>query len=72
MPLPTLNRSELLHRITRYTLPAALCVSLLTVSPALAGAADAPTKAAPPAAKKAIPGAEALTAQVESLGPPAA
>ncbi|MER7467342.1 hypothetical protein [Streptomyces sp. NPDC097981] len=57
-----------MHRITRYTLPAALCVTLLTVSPGLAGAADAPAKPSTPVAKKALPGAEALTAQVESLG----
>ncbi|MGW2990851.1 hypothetical protein ACWDA9_03605, partial [Streptomyces sp. NPDC001193] len=57
-----------MHRITRYTLPAALCVTLMSVSPALAGAADTPTKASAPVAKKAVPGAEALTAQVASLG----
>ncbi|MFD8792153.1 hypothetical protein ACFV1T_15490, partial [Streptomyces vinaceus] len=57
-----------MHRITRYTLPAALCVTLMSVSPGLAGAADAPAKAPAPVAKKAIPGAEALTAQVASLG----
>ncbi|MEU8839116.1 hypothetical protein AB0D97_08275 [Streptomyces roseus] len=57
-----------MHRITRYTLPAALCVTLISVTPGLAGAADAPTKASAPVSKKAIPGAEALTAQVASLG----
>ncbi|MFE4632982.1 hypothetical protein ACFRJ1_06340 [Streptomyces sp. NPDC056773] len=59
-----------MHRITRYTVPAALCLSLLTASPGLASA-SAPSSAkqqvAAPAGK-AIPGTEALLAQVKSLG----
>ncbi|WP_369778210.1 hypothetical protein [Streptomyces sp. R33] len=57
-----------MHRITRYTLPAALCVTLLSASPGLAGAANAPAKPSAPVAKKSIPGTEALTAQVQALG----
>lgn len=65
-----------MHRITRYTVPAALCLSLLTASPGLASAsaessakprATAAFVAAAPAGK-AIPGTEALLAQVQSLG----
>ncbi|MCX5405887.1 hypothetical protein OHA37_18575 [Streptomyces sp. NBC_00335] len=65
-----------MHRITRYTVPAALCLSLLTASPGLASAA-AESSAKPQAATafvaaapagKAIPGTEALLAQVQSLG----
>lgn len=59
-------------RITRYTVPAALCLTLLAASPGLAGAASAPGKpaaaASSVAAEKAIPGTEALLAQVQSLG----
>ncbi|MFI5759371.1 hypothetical protein ACIA8F_00265 [Streptomyces sp. NPDC051563] len=66
-----------MHRITRYTVPAALCLTLLTASPGLASAAAKPQAAAAfvsaPAGKavpagKAIPGTEALLAQVQSLG----
>nr|WSW44713.1 hypothetical protein OG296_17100 [Streptomyces sp. NBC_01001] len=57
-----------MHRITRYTLPAALCVTLLSASPGLAGAANAPARPSAPVAKKSIPGTEALTAQVQALG----
>lgn len=65
-----------MHRITCYTVPAALCLSLLTASPGLASAA-AESSAKPQAAAafvtaapagKAIPGTEALLAQVQSLG----
>ncbi|MFF1409632.1 hypothetical protein ACFVX6_07520 [Streptomyces sp. NPDC058289] len=64
-----------MHRITRYTVPAALCLTLLTASPGLASAsAQSPAKpqaaavfAAAPTGK-AIPGTEALLAQVQSLG----
>ncbi|WP_330297514.1 hypothetical protein [Streptomyces sp. NBC_00503] len=61
-------------RITRYTVPAALCLTLLAASPGLAGAASAPGKpvaaaaASSVTAEKAIPGTEALLAQVQSLG----
>lgn len=66
-----------MRRFTRLTVPAALCVTLLAVSPGLAGAAEAPgrpqaavssalTGKALPA--QAIPGTEALLAQVQSLG----
>ncbi|MFE2288587.1 hypothetical protein ACFXDJ_31025 [Streptomyces sp. NPDC059443] len=55
-------------RITRYTVPAALCLTLLAVSPGLAGAASAPGKPSAVVAEKAIPGTEALLAQVQSLG----
>ncbi|MFD5144377.1 hypothetical protein [Streptomyces sp. NPDC058401] len=60
-------------RITRYTVPAALCLTLLTASPGLASAQSpakphaATTFAAAPAGK-AIPGTEDLLAQVQSLG----
>ncbi|MET9885289.1 hypothetical protein ABZZ20_19580 [Streptomyces sp. NPDC006430] len=57
-----------MHRITRYSIPAALCVTLLTASPGLAGAANAPAKPAAPVAKKSVPGTEALLSQVQSLG----
>ncbi|MFJ7270575.1 hypothetical protein ACIQV3_28720 [Streptomyces sp. NPDC099050] len=65
-----------MHRITRYTVPAALCLTLLTASPGLASAA-AESSAKPQAAAafvaaapagKAVPGTEALLAQVQSLG----
>ncbi|MCP3755212.1 hypothetical protein [Streptomyces sp. TBY4] len=59
-----------MHRITRYTVPAALCLSLLTASPGLAAASaqsSAKQQVAAPAGK-AIPGTEALLAQVKSLG----
>ncbi|MGW5395039.1 hypothetical protein [Streptomyces sp. NPDC003952] len=60
-----------MHRITRYTVPAALCLTLLTASPGLAAASAKPKAAAVFAAApagKAIPGTEALLAQVQSLG----
>ncbi|MFH8888493.1 hypothetical protein ACH4C3_08555, partial [Streptomyces sp. NPDC017949] len=59
-------------RFTRYTVPAVLCTALLAASPGLATAADAPAR--PPVAaaagvgSKAIPGTEALLAQVQQLG----
>ncbi|WP_328299816.1 hypothetical protein OG389_19920 [Streptomyces sp. NBC_00435] len=59
-----------MHRITRYTIPAALCLTLLTVSPGLASAtaeSGKPQAAAAAPAGKAIPGTEALLAQVQSL-----
>ncbi|MCM1965693.1 hypothetical protein [Streptomyces sp. G1] len=59
-----------MRRITRYTVPAALCLSLLTASPGLASASaqsSAKQQVAAPAGK-AIPGTEALLAQVQSLG----
>ncbi|MFD9405726.1 hypothetical protein ACFWBN_01715 [Streptomyces sp. NPDC059989] len=57
-----------MRRFIRYTVPAALCVSLLAASPGLAGAANAPERPPAPVAGKAVPGAEALLAQVQSLG----
>ncbi|MFZ3471711.1 hypothetical protein ACODT3_17920 [Streptomyces sp. 4.24] len=57
-----------MHRITRYTVPAALCLSLLAVSPGLASATAEPAKPQAAVAGKAIPGTEALLAQVQSLG----
>ncbi|MFD6974780.1 hypothetical protein [Streptomyces sp. NPDC059949] len=57
-----------MHRFTRFTVPAALCVTLLAASPGLAGAANAPERKPVPAAGKAVPGVEALLAQVQSLG----
>ncbi|WP_374774905.1 hypothetical protein OG756_20305 [Streptomyces sp. NBC_01310] len=57
-----------MHRFTRFTVPAALCVTLLAASPGLAGAANAPERKPAPAAGKAVPGVEALLAQVQSLG----
>ncbi|MET9851527.1 hypothetical protein ABZY57_00985 [Streptomyces sp. NPDC006450] len=67
-----------MHRITRYTVPAALCLTLLTASPGLASAvAESSASSAKPQAAafqaaapagKAIPGTEALLAQVQSLG----
>lgn len=59
-----------MHRITRYTVPAALCLSLLTASPGLASASAQSSAKQPVAAPagKAIPGTEALLAQVKSLG----
>ncbi|MGW7317356.1 hypothetical protein [Streptomyces sp. NPDC054865] len=59
-------------RFTRYTVPAVLCTALLAASPGLATAADSPAR--PPVAaaagvgSKAIPGTEALLAQVQQLG----
>ncbi|MER6314521.1 hypothetical protein ABT237_12230 [Streptomyces sp. NPDC001581] len=55
-------------RYTRLTVPAALCVSLLAASPGLASAASAQERPPAPVAGKAIPGTEALLAQVQSLG----
>ncbi|MEV6954134.1 hypothetical protein [Streptomyces sp. NPDC051183] len=55
-------------RFTRYTVPAALCVTLLAASPGLAQSAHAPGKPPVAAAGQAIPGTEALLAQVQSLG----
>ncbi|MEV7519203.1 hypothetical protein [Streptomyces sp. NPDC091371] len=55
-------------RFSRYTVPAALCLTLLAASPGLAGAANAPERPPAPVAGKAIPGTEALLAQVQSLG----
>ncbi|MGW6703726.1 hypothetical protein ACWGDE_02355 [Streptomyces sp. NPDC054956] len=57
-----------MHRITRYTVPAALCLSLLAVSPGLASASAESAKPQAAVAGKAIPGTEALLAQVQSLG----
>ncbi|WP_329382613.1 hypothetical protein OG625_19810 [Streptomyces sp. NBC_01351] len=57
-----------MRRFTRYTVPAALCVTLLAASPGLAGAANAPERPPVAVAGKAIPGTEALLAQVQSLG----
>ncbi|MFF4318437.1 hypothetical protein [Streptomyces sp. NPDC001568] len=59
-------------RLTRYAVPAVLCTALLAASPGLATAADVPARppvAAPAeAGSKAIPGTEALLAQVQQLG----
>ncbi|MFG2998205.1 hypothetical protein [Streptomyces sp. NPDC048340] len=55
-------------RFTRYTVPAALCVTLLAASPGLAQSAHAPGKPPVAAAGQVIPGTEALLAQVQSLG----
>lgn len=57
-----------MHRITRYTVPAALCLTLLTASPGLASATSEQAKPQATVAGKAIPGTEALLAQVQSLG----
>ncbi|MBT2468040.1 hypothetical protein J7E97_09140 [Streptomyces sp. ISL-66] len=57
-----------MRRYTRYTVPAALCLTLLAVSPGLAGAASEAPKPQAPVAGRAIPGTEALLAQVQSLG----
>ncbi|MCY0934197.1 hypothetical protein [Streptomyces sp. H34-S4] len=57
-----------MHRITRYTVPAALCLTLLTASPGLASATPEQAKPQATVAGKAIPGTEALLAQVQSLG----
>ncbi|WP_405491100.1 hypothetical protein [Streptomyces sp. NBC_00096] len=60
-----------MHRITRYTIPAALCLTLLTASPGLATAtaeSGKPQAAAAAPAGKAIPGAETLLSKVQALG----
>lgn len=55
-------------RFTRYAVPASLCLTLLAASPGLAQSAHAPGKPPVAAARQAIPGTEALLAQVQSLG----
>ncbi|MFC9293115.1 hypothetical protein ACFTWH_01360 [Streptomyces sp. NPDC057011] len=57
-----------MHRFIRYTVPAALCVTLLAASPGLASATNAPEQPPAPVAGKAVPGTEALLAQVQALG----
>ncbi|MER5487433.1 hypothetical protein ABT024_30060 [Streptomyces sp. NPDC002812] len=57
-----------MRRLTRYTVPAALCVTLLAASPGLAQSAHTPAKAPAASTRQAIPGTEALLAQVQSLG----
>ncbi|CAM5516185.1 hypothetical protein SAVIM338S_03864 [Streptomyces avidinii] len=57
-----------MRRFTRYTVPAALCLTLLAASPGLAGAASGAGKPPATVAEKAIPGTEDLLKQVQSLG----
>ncbi|MCX4779753.1 hypothetical protein [Streptomyces sp. NBC_01264] len=57
-----------MRRLTRYTVPAALCVTLLAASPGLAQSAVTPAKTPAASTRQAIPGTEALLAQVQSLG----
>ncbi|MFH7594768.1 hypothetical protein WDV06_06615 [Streptomyces racemochromogenes] len=57
-----------MHRITRYSVPAALCVTLLTASPGIAAVARGPEQPPVSVTGQAVPGSDALLAQVQSLG----
>ncbi|GAA0290531.1 hypothetical protein GCM10010302_31360 [Streptomyces polychromogenes] len=57
-----------MHRITRYSVPAALCVTLLTASPGIAAAASGPEQPPTSVTGQAVPGSDALLAQIHSLG----
>lgn len=56
-----------MHRITRYSIPAALCVTLLTASPGIAAAVSSPERPSVTFAGQTVPGSEALLAQAQSL-----
>ncbi|MFF2195395.1 hypothetical protein [Streptomyces sp. NPDC058157] len=57
-----------MQRITRYSVPAALCVTLLTASPGIAAVARGPEQPPLSVTGQAVPGSDALLAQVQSLG----
>ncbi|GAA0290315.1 hypothetical protein GCM10010302_31070 [Streptomyces polychromogenes] len=57
-----------MHRITRYSVPAALCVTLLTASPGIAAAARGPEQPPLSVTGQAVPGSDALLTQVQTLG----
>ncbi|MFF4644565.1 hypothetical protein [Streptomyces sp. NPDC001389] len=54
--------------MTRYSVPAALCVTLLTASPGIAAVARGPEQPPVSVTGQAVPGSDALLAQVQSLG----
>ncbi|MEU3409081.1 hypothetical protein ABZ766_34755 [Streptomyces sp. NPDC006670] len=54
--------------MTRYCVPAALCVTLLTASPGIAAAAHDSGQPPTGVTGQAVPGSDALLAQVQSLG----
>lgn len=56
-----------MHRMTRYSVPAALCVTLLTASPGIAAVARGPEQPPLSVTGQAVPGSDALLAQVQSL-----
>ncbi|MET8294447.1 MULTISPECIES: hypothetical protein [unclassified Streptomyces] len=53
--------------MTRYSVPAALCVTLLTASPGIAAVARGPEQPPLSVTGQAVPGSDALLAQVQSL-----
>ncbi|MEW2371341.1 hypothetical protein AB0940_18545 [Streptomyces sp. NPDC006656] len=53
--------------MTRYSVPAALCVTLLTASPGIAAVARGPEQPPLSVTAQAVPGSDALLAQVQSL-----
>ncbi|RPF43560.1 hypothetical protein EDD96_0043 [Streptomyces sp. Ag109_G2-6] len=57
-----------MHRMTRYSVPAALCATLLTASPGIAAVARGPEQPPLGVTGEAVPGSDALLAQVQSLG----
>ncbi|MEU8436273.1 hypothetical protein AB0F18_25895 [Streptomyces sp. NPDC029216] len=57
-----------MHRMTRYSVPAALCVTLLTASPGIAAVARGPEQPPVSVTEQAVPGSDALLAHVQSLG----
>ncbi|RSS72265.1 hypothetical protein EF918_26545, partial [Streptomyces sp. WAC06614] len=57
-----------MRRLTRITVPAALTLTLLAASPGLAGAAGGTPPRPVAGASAPVPGADALLAQVKSLG----
>ncbi|MFJ8209051.1 hypothetical protein [Streptomyces sp. NPDC096033] len=54
--------------MTRYSVPAALCLTLLTASPGIAAVARGPEEPPVSVTGQAVPGSDALLAQVQSLG----
>ncbi|MFD5423137.1 hypothetical protein ACFWJT_34610 [Streptomyces sp. NPDC127069] len=54
--------------MTRYSVPAALCLTLLTASPGIAAVARGPEEPPASVTGQAVPGSDALLAQVQSLG----
>ncbi|MFF5449062.1 hypothetical protein [Streptomyces sp. NPDC012888] len=62
------GQENAMRRLTRHTLPAALCLSLLAVPTTAAGAASAPERPASAPASAPVPGADALLKQVSTLG----
>ncbi|MFD0374325.1 hypothetical protein [Streptomyces sp. NPDC127112] len=57
-----------MYRMTRYSVPAALCLTLLTASPGIAAVARGPEEPPASVTGQAVPGSDALLAQVQSLG----